>query len=179
MYNKPYLSPSKFELEFNYFLIDNLVTEKRILHIGPGDHHFLAQNNYGNNQIVTFGYSPTEYDFYKKLITNSPEIMKNYIMMFYDIYMLPHLDFLGTFDYITMFHCCEYSENSKWNKPKQYGQAPELELIKYLGQKLRNADSRMVFTTGSNHWDVAETFLKNTNLAHKEDYKSLKLYANS
>lgn len=182
-YDRPYNKPSSFEIDFMDYLIENNIKRQEILHFGPGDHHFLGKTNYEMklfNNIKTIGYSPTEYQGYINLINETPEIMAHYLMLYIDLYMVHYWGPIFKADYVTLFHLCEYSENSRHNTPEQYGQELEVDFIKWTLPCYfrKNKNTKFILAQKSNHYQEAAKLMEESKMYKKvSEYKGLDFYA--
>src|SRR4029077_18614394 len=98
------------DIHFNQWIEANQITGKAIYHFGTGTHHIvgLTQAANGSNNVV-FGItaSTIEYEAYIKLVNERPQLSKNYLAYFGDIY-LTNARLLPPLDIATMFHAGEY-----------------------------------------------------------------------
>jgi hypothetical protein len=107
---------------------------------------------------VVFGItaSTVEYDAFIKLAMDRPQLMKNYLAYFGDIYLMnPRL--LPEIDVATMFHAGEYI-GANTTTP-EYGGVDDLGVARILLERMR-PEGRLLFYTGSFAFDKAEALVK-------------------
>ncbi len=122
---------------------------RSVFHFGTGIHHIVGR------ELIRLGWyvlgvtaSRTEHAAYTDLVNGDPDSSKhsNYLCLYADLYTLP-TELLPRFDYITMFHLCEYSQSIEddrllidriepllnpngtlftWRGSKEHGQAKKL-----------------------------------------------------
>ena len=78
------------DIHFNQWIDANKITGKTIYHFGTGTHHIvgLTQAANGSDNVV-FGITASivEYEAYIKLANERPQLSKNYLAYFGDIYL--------------------------------------------------------------------------------------------
>jgi hypothetical protein len=162
------------DMHFCEYLQANNITNSTVFHFGTGAHHKLGIN-LTNNNILGITASKNEYVRYMALVEDNPEIAIRYKVIFGDIYTLSP-DILPMFDYINLFHLCEYS-----NLNNNYGQMNDTQLLEMFRTRL-NDNGQLCFFTGSNRYLNAKVILDNFvnigKLIEVSEYKSIKTYKN-
>lgn len=164
------------DIHFNEWVAARQLTDSTFYHFGTGNHHAIgiaqAQNRTGN-RVFAITASIDEYRSYIKLVTRQPEIARQYVAYFGDIYLTnPHL--LPGFDAVTLFHLCEFS-----NPDGGYAGLADLDLLNMMTDKLR-ADGHVLFYTGSFAYqkarDVIAAWTRQRDVAEVEAFRSLLVY---
>ncbi len=160
------------DIQFAEYLKNNNCYGKSIFHFGTGEHHKLAKANI-DNHILGITASKQEYNTYIDLVTKNPELAMNYKVIFGDIYTLS-AQMLPMFNFVTLFHLCEYS------KPKNdYGQKTDEQLLEMFLAKV-NPCGRIVLFKKSNHFKDVEKIIDKLNKKHTieyvEEYKDIIFY---
>jgi len=146
------------DVHFNQWLEANSVTGKTIYHFGTGTHHIvgLTQAANGSNNVV-FGITASifEYEAYIKLVNERPQLSKNYLAYFGDIY-LTNARLIPELDIATMFHAGEYI-GANTTSP-EYGGMDDLAVTRILLDRMR-AGGHVLFYRGSFAFDKAEAIV--------------------
>lgn len=151
-----------------------------IFHFGTGAHHHVGIENARSerhNSVLGITASPREYQAYLDLVTQAPDVLRFYIALFGDIYLLnPKL--LPIFDVVTLFHLCEFRSE----KNDAYGGLTDLQLTKLLTEKTRPG-GYIIFYRGSFVFDkeygtkhMIALWQKESNVKYVGRYKSLLVY---
>lgn len=164
------------DIHFNQWIEANKVANKTIYHFGTGTHHIvgLTQAANGSNNVV-FGITASivEYEAYIKLVNERPQLSKNYLAYFGDIYLTnPRL--IPPINIATMFHAGEYiGENTT---TPAYGGVDDLGVTRILLDRMR-PDGHVLFYTGSFAFDkadaIADTLAREKKLERVGTFKSL------
>src|SRR3954451_4411681 len=147
------------DVHFNQWIEANSITDKTIYHFGTGTHHIvgLTQAANGSNNVV-FGITASivEYEAYIKLVNEQPQILKNYLAYFGDIY-LTNARLLPPLDIATMFHAGEYIGDN--TTTPAYGGVDDLGVARMMldGMQPRG---HLLFFTGSFAFDKAEVIVE-------------------
>ena len=78
------------DIHFNEWIETNKITGKTIYHFGTGTHHIVGLTqaaNGSNNLVFAITASTVEYDTYIKLALERPQVVKNYLAYFGDVYL--------------------------------------------------------------------------------------------
>jgi len=107
---------------------------------------------------VVFGITASivEYAAYIRLVNERPQLSKNYLAYFGDIY-LTNARLLPTLDIATMFHAGEYI-GANTTSP-EYGGVDDLGVARILLDRMR-PDGRLLFYTGSFAFDKADALVR-------------------
>ena len=127
------------------------ITEARIYHFGTGGHHHVGvECAKPERRSSVFGItaSPHEFQNYMRLVTERPEVLRYYNVVFGDIYLL-NAKLLPTFDLVTLFHLCEF----RGPQTDTYGGLTDLAVTNLLTDKTRPG-GHILFYTGS--WAFAK-----------------------
>lgn len=128
-----------------------------IFHFGSGNHHLVGrspQNAARSNSVLAITASSQEYESYIDLVTQNPEVAKNYHLLFGDIYLLNE-ELLPMFDLVTLFHLGEY-----WKKnTADYGGITDAELLDLFFRKMKWKGLALFFT-GSNAFKKVEPIIE-------------------
>ena len=147
------------DIHFNQWVDANKVAGKTIYHFGTGTHHIvgLTQAANGSDNVV-FGITASivEYEAYIKLANERPQLSKNYLAYFGDIY-LTNARLLPSLDIATMFHAGEYI-GANTTTP-EYGGVDDLGVARILHSRMRPG-GHFLFYTGSFAFDKADALAK-------------------
>ena len=137
----------------------------RVLHFGTGIHHRVGKVARSNCNVIGVTGSRTEYSAYQDLC-ESEEFHPNYWAIYADQYQLTQKA-LGEFDYISLFHLCEYSNHN-----------PQLDkrLLNFAVKSLMPG-GKIILWSGSNHYSQAKYLVDlNQDLTYAYKYRSLVIY---
>jgi hypothetical protein len=123
------------DVHFLEYLAETNTSGATIYHFGSGGHHVVglecARAGKGN-LVMSITASPREYDSYVKLVIEKPEIARDYLCYFGDVYVFnPALH--PDFDLVTVFHLCEFRSE----KNDAYGAMTDTEVLVALAGKTR------------------------------------------
>jgi hypothetical protein len=127
------------------------ITDASIYHFGTGGHHHVGiECAKPERRSSVFGItaSPHEFQSYIRLVTERPEVLRYYNVVFGDIYLL-NAKLLPTFDVVTLFHLCEF----RGPQTDAYGGLTDLAVTNLLTDKTRPG-GHILFYTGS--WAFAK-----------------------
>ena len=127
------------------------ITEASVYHFGTGGHHHVGiECAKPERRSSVFGItaSPHEFQNYMRLVTERPEVLRYYNVVFGDIYLL-NAKLLPTFDLVTLFHLCEF----RGPQTDTYGGLTDLAVTNLLTDKTRPG-GHILFYTGS--WAFAK-----------------------
>ncbi len=178
-YSFPLMSEScPCDLHFCDLLRDRDVRGKSIFHFGTGGHHLVGSRNRSdalNNEILGITASPSEHRRYVRRVVGEPSFGRQYKVVFADIYDLS-AQLLPEFDYVTLFHLCEYAPRGAINRETKMDDAGVLDLF---WSKLV-PEGRMVFYAGSyGHLEttlLVERAMAAGRIVFEGQYKSLLVY---
>ena len=164
------------DIHFNEWIEANRITNKTIYHFGTGMHHIvgLTQAANGSDNVV-FGITASivEYEAYIKLVNERPQILKNYLTYFGDIY-LTNARLLPPLDIATMFHAGEYIGDN--TTTLAYGGFDDLAVARIMLDGMRPS-GHLLFFTGSFAFDkaeaIVETLTREKKLERAGTFKSL------
>ena len=164
------------DVHFNQWLEANGVTGKTIYHFGTGMHHIVGLTraaNGSNNVVFAITASVVEYQAYTELVNERPQLSKNYLAYFGDIY-LTNARLIPELDIATMFHAGEYI-GANTTSP-EYGGMDDLGVARVLLARMRPS-GQLLFYTGSFAFDKAQaivaTLEREGKLARAGTFKSL------
>jgi len=153
------------DVHFNQWIDANKITDKTIYHFGTGTHHIvgLTQAANGSNNVV-FGITASiiEYEAYIKLVNERPQLSKNYLAYFGDVYLTDGR-LLPPLDIATMFHAGEYIGDN--TTTAAYGGVDDLGVARILLDRMPSG-GHLLFYTGSFAFDKAEAIVET--LAHEK-----------
>jgi len=164
------------DIHFNQWIEANAITGKSIYHFGTGKHHIvgLTQAANGSDNVV-FGITASiiEYEAYIELANERPQLSKNYLAYFGDIYLInPRL--LPAFDIATMFHAGEFIAPNTTSP--EYGGVDDLGVARILLERMP-PDGWLLFFNGSFAYDKAEAVVRvleaEKKITRSETFKSL------
>lgn len=128
-----------------------------IFHFGSGGHHHVGiecARPERRNDVLAITAAPREHAAYVRLVSDRPEVLRHYSLLFGDIYLLNER-LLPLFDVVTLFHLCEF-----WSeRNRSYGGMDDVDLVRLLARRLRPG-GHMLFFPGSFAWDRADTSAK-------------------
>ena len=146
------------DIHFNEWIETNKITGKTIYHFGTGTHHIVGLTqaaNGSNNVVFAITASTVEYDTYIKLALERPQVVKNYLAYFGDVYLTnPRL--LPEIDVATMFHAGEFIGANTTSA--EYGGMDDLGVTCVLLDRMRPG-GHVLFYTGSFAFDKAEAIV--------------------
>src|SRR2546423_7478650 len=164
------------DVHFNQWIEANKIANKAIYHFGTGMHHIVGLTqaaNGANNVVFGITASIVEYEAYIKLVNERPQILKNYLAYFGDIY-LTNARLLPPLDIATMFHAGEYIGDN--TTTPAYGGVDDLGVARILLDRMPPG-GHLLFFTGSFPFDKAEALAKvlegENKLARAGAFKSL------
>jgi hypothetical protein len=164
------------DVHFVQYLAEKNVRNAAIFHFGTGNHHLVglkAAESGAGNVVMAITASPQEYDTYVELLIKDARLGYAYKAFFGDIYQIDGR-LLPNFDYITLFHICEYRTSDN----DSYGALTDRQVALVLADKL-NPGGEMLFFSGSFAFDRAEAianeFVREQPFDLAPDYKSLKI----
>ena len=147
------------DVHFNQWIEANKIANKTIYHFGTGMHHIvgLTQAANGSNNVV-FGITASiiEYEAYIGLVNERPQLSKNYLAYFGDIY-LTNARLLPALDIATMFHAGEYIGDN--TASPEYGGIDDLGVARILLDRMP-AGGQLLFYSGSFAFDKADARAK-------------------
>lgn len=161
--------------DFASFVSESKTSGARIFHFGTGAHHTLGTRcAMMHNHVLGITASPEEHAAYVRWAIDNPRTSANYQVLFGDIYML-NGRLLPRFDYITLFHLCEY-----WSPERGvYGAANDENVLAMMIGQLA-PDGFIVGYRRSAKWaDAQELFeraIRDGLLLQSIDYASLRFY---
>ena len=164
------------DVHFNQWIEANKLSGKTIYHFGTGKHHIvgLTQAMNGSNNVV-FGITASieEYDAYIALASERPQLAKNYLTYFGDIYLTnPRL--LPAFDIVTLFHAGEFISDT--TTTPEYGGVDDLGVAELLLGRM-SASGYLLFFHGSFAHDkaaaIAAKLVERKKVERLPDYKTL------
>jgi hypothetical protein len=151
--------------------------DRSIFHFGTGSHHVLGKRNLTfdpPNEILGVTASVSEYQSYMDLIIENPRVATYYKVMFADIYTLSRR-VLPTFDVITLFHLCEYYDDTQ----REYCTLDDESLLALCIDRL-NPGGKILLYRGSFRYERAASiineFVARNRLRRVEDYESLVVF---
>ncbi|WP_231935790.1 MULTISPECIES: hypothetical protein [Burkholderia] len=128
----------------------------RIYHFGTGGHHYVGQEcarPHLDNTVFGITASPKEYKSYVDLVTRYPEVSKNYLVYFGDIYT-SNSGLLPRFEVVTLFHLCEFRDEAN----SRYGAKTDEEVLELFAQHTV-PNGHILFYTGSSAYRQAELII--------------------
>src|SRR4029077_3877298 len=143
------------DIHFNQWIEANQITGKAIYHFGTGTHHIVGLTqaaNGSNNVVFCITASTIEYEDYLHLVNERPQLSKNYLAYFGDIY-LTNARLLPPLDIATMFHAGEYIGAN--TASPEYGGVDALGGARILLGRMP-AGGQLLFYTGSFAFDKAD-----------------------
>jgi hypothetical protein len=147
------------DIHFKEWIEAAKIANKTIYHFGTGMHHIvgLTQATNGSNNVV-FGITASiiEYECYIRLVNERPQLSKNYLAYFGDIY-LTSARLLPRLDIATMFHAGEYIGDN--TTTPAYGGVDDLGVTRILLGRMPSG-SHLLFYTGSFAFDKAEAIVE-------------------
>jgi hypothetical protein len=164
------------DLHFCDFLKERAIRRRSIFHFGTGGHHIVGLQNQDaglENDVLAVTASPAEHAQYVTRIIRAPSLGKHYKVLFADIYNLSAAG-LPTFDLVTLFHLCEFSEPGSTGRRMN-----DIELLDLLLSKVA-PDGRLFFYSGSfarrQAAPLIEGAVADGRMSLVETYKSLLVY---
>lgn len=165
------------DVHFLEFLAERKVENSAIYHFGSGGHHVVGlecARAAKGNVVMSITASPREYDSYVKLIIEKPEVARDYLCYFGDIYLYnPRLH--PQFDIVTNFHMCEFRSE----KNDAYGALTDWEVLKALAASTK-VGGLVLFYEGSfaypNAKPLAERAVREGFLEAAGQYKTLPMF---
>lgn len=167
------------DVHFNDWVAKQRLRNKLIYHFGTGTHHVIgikqAASKAGNT-IFAITASKGEYDTYIELSTKQPQVARNYLAYFGDIYLTnPRL--LPDFDVVTMFHLCEFVYPNTTSK--SYGGVDDAKLLDMFTAKTRPG-GYILFYTRSMAFDrarpIIERWAKKGRVRRVGEFKTLLVF---
>ena len=146
------------DVHFNQWIEANRITGKTIYHFGTGMHHIVGLTQAANgldNLVFSITASIVEYEAYINLVNERPQLSKNYLAYFGDIY-LTNARFLPELDITTLFHAGEYI-GANTTSP-EYAGLDDLGVARILLGRMRPG-GHLLFYTGSFAFDKAEAIV--------------------
>src|ERR1041385_1703459 len=147
------------DIHFNQWIEANKIAGKTIYHFGTGTHHIVGLTQAANgsgNAVFAITASIVEYEAYIKLVNERPQLSKNYLAYFGDIY-LTNARLLPQIDIATMFHAGEYIGDNTTSPA--YGGSDDLGVTRVLLDRMRPGGSAL-FYAGSFAFDKAEAIVE-------------------
>jgi hypothetical protein len=153
------------------------ITDASIYHFGTGGHHHVGiecAKPERRSSVYGITLSPQEYQAYVQLVTERPEVLRYYNVVFANIYLLnPKL--VPTFDVVTLFHLCEFRSSHT----DSYGGLTDLAVANLLTDKARPG-GHILFYTGSFAFEKAKPVIaqweKERPVERVGEYKTLLVY---
>ncbi|WDD90983.1 hypothetical protein Bsp3421_000871 [Burkholderia sp. FERM BP-3421] len=149
----------------------------RIYHFGTGGHHHVGvecARPHLNNTVFGVTASPKEYKSYVELVTRQPEVSKNYLAYFGDIYT-SNTGLLPQFEVVTLFHLCEFRDESN----SRYGAKTDDEVLDLFARHTV-PNGHILFYKGSSAYRQAEPIISrwaaNGEFAEVGDFKTLRIF---
>lgn len=134
------------DVQFVEWLDDRAINDATIFHFGTGHHHYVGiecAKQSRRNSVLGITAAPGEHGSFIELVTEQPELLRYYNVMFGDIYLLND-SLLPTFDVVTLFHLCEFRN---WQHDS-YGAMTDLEVATLLTDHVRPG-GHILFYEGS------------------------------
>jgi hypothetical protein len=141
------------DVHFREYLEERRIGGQSIFHFGTGGHHFVGLGELHRddpNYVFAVTASPVEHEAYVDLVINNPYLARVYKVMFTDIYTMHDYN-LPAFDFITLFHLCEYWDSFR----SAYAPLNDRKLLELMINKLKPG-GHIVAYTGSCAWGRAE-----------------------
>ena len=165
------------DVQFNEWIDEQKLTGKTIYHFGTGTHHVIGLHQArAGNLVFAITASIEECESYIKLATETPTVSKSYLAYFGDIY-LTNARLLPDFDIVTMFHLCEFWEES--TSSPEYGGLTDREMLDLFTAKTRPGGYILFYTT-SMAYDKAEPVIeqwgKEAPVERVGEFKKLLIY---
>jgi hypothetical protein len=164
------------DVHFVQYLALKRATGAAIFHFGTGNHHYVGlkvAESGANNAVLAITASPEEYGTYIELLISKPRLGFTYKAYFGDIYQIEGR-LLPAFDYVTLFHLCEYRTVDN----DGYGALTDHEMTMVLADKVKPGGELLLFS-GSFAYDRAETIarelVEERPFDFAPDYKSLRI----
>lgn len=148
-----------------------------IFHFGTGGHHLVGIECAApdlDNAVYGITASTQEYDDYVRLLIDNPRIGRQYKAFFGDIYQLDDR-MLPSFDAVTLFHLCEFRNETN----DLYGGLTDLAVAELLVDKLKPG-GHVLFYTGSFAFQTAipniEALTRSRPIERIADHESLQVF---
>ena len=169
------------DVQFVEWLDESGTTDATIFHFGTGSHHYVGMEcgkPERRNSVLGITAAPGEHARFVELVTNQPEVLRHYSLLFGDIYLLND-SLLPTFDVVTLFHLCEFRN---WQHDA-YGAMSDLEVAGLLTDHVRPS-GYILFYEGSLAFDwpdigtraVIERWAGNNDVRQVGTFKTLLIY---
>lgn len=166
------------DVDFVDYLKQFNIRGKNIFHFGTGAHHIVGLENQAfdrPNEVLGITAANPEHQAYVRLVLKNSALTKYYKVLFADIYTLT-ANTLPAFDFVTLFHLCEFYLPE--NAPKVH--QTDRSLLQLLIDKL-NPDGKILFYTSSFRWSEAKVIVDAFEQAGQikliDQYKGLLIYA--
>lgn len=153
------------------------LTGIRIYHFGTGGHHVVGEQCARpslNNTVFGITASPKEYKSYVDLVTRRPEISKNYLAYFGDIYT-SNTKLLPVFDVVTLFHLCEFRTEAN----SRYGAKTDEEILDLFARHTAPG-GHVLFYKGSSAYSrarsVIQAWAEKADFTEVGEFKTLRIF---
>jgi len=163
------------DVDFCDYLRDRGVRERSIFHFGTGGHHLVGLRNHADrnrNDILGITASPPEHARYRRLLARDASLGAHYKVLFADIYDLGPA--LPRFDYVSLFHLCEYSPRAG-----ERCRVDDRGLLALMISRLAPG-GRILFYAGSGGRRATAALIDEAlaagRLVHVEDFRSLRIF---
>ena len=168
------------DVQFNDWVEREKLTGKAIYHFGTGTHHVVGRvqaTNGSGNTVFAITASIEEYEAYIKLVSENPQVARNYLAYFGDIYLTNAELLPDSFDVVTLFHLCEFFFPN--TASAEYGGLTDLKLANLLTGKVTPGGHILFYTRSMGSEDtkkVLPEWEKANAVERVGEFKTLLIY---